>query len=81
MGGGGVLLEELLQRLQREVHEEQHGDQPHERVDLPPAAEKLLTDEARAREAWLAGHLQQLTREEREVLREASVIMDKLASE
>jgi DNA-binding MarR family transcriptional regulator len=50
-------------------------------IDLTPAAEELLTAEGRAREAWLAGHLQQLSREERELLREASVIMDKLASE
>lgn len=49
-------------------------------IDLTPAAEALLDDEARAREAWLAERLQQLSREEREVLREASVIMEKLAS-
>jgi DNA-binding MarR family transcriptional regulator len=49
-------------------------------IDLTPAAEALLSDEARAREAWLAGQLQQLSREDREVLRQAAVIMDKLAS-
>ena len=49
-------------------------------IDLTPAAEALLSDEARAREAWLAGRLQQLSREERDVLRDAAVIMDKLAS-
>ena len=49
-------------------------------IDLTPAAEALLGDEAKAREAWLSERLQQLSREEREVLREASVIMDKLAS-
>lgn len=49
-------------------------------IGLTPAAEELLTAEARAREAWLAGRLQQLTAEERAVLREASAIMDKLAS-
>jgi DNA-binding MarR family transcriptional regulator len=49
-------------------------------IDLTPAAEELLSGEARAREAWLAGRLQQLSREERSVLREAAVIMDKLAS-
>ena len=49
-------------------------------IDLTPAAEALLGNEARAREAWLSGHLQQLSREERAVLREAAVIMDKLAS-
>ncbi|MGY1710207.1 MarR family winged helix-turn-helix transcriptional regulator [Geodermatophilus sp. SYSU D00758] len=49
-------------------------------IDLTPAAEDLLDAEVRAREAWLAGRLQELTPEEREVLREASEIMDKLAS-
>jgi len=49
-------------------------------IHLTPAAEELLGAEARAREAWLAGMLQQLTAEERAVLREAAVIMDKLAS-
>ncbi|MBB3083334.1 MarR family winged helix-turn-helix transcriptional regulator [Geodermatophilus sabuli] len=49
-------------------------------IDLTPAAEELLTAEARAREAWLSGQLQQLTVEERAVLREAAAIMGKLAS-
>ena len=49
-------------------------------IDLTPAAEELLAAEARAREAWLFGMLQQLTAEERAVLREAAVIMDELAS-
>jgi DNA-binding MarR family transcriptional regulator len=49
-------------------------------IDLTPAAAELLSSEARAREAWLAGRLQQLSREERTVLRDAAVIMDKLAS-
>ena len=49
-------------------------------IDLTPAAEDLLGAEARAREAWLSGMLQQLTAEERAVLREAAGIMDKLAS-
>ncbi|MGY1621178.1 MarR family winged helix-turn-helix transcriptional regulator [Geodermatophilus sp. SYSU D00965] len=49
-------------------------------IELTPAAEELLAVEARAREAWLAGRLQELTAEERAVLREASAIMDKLAS-
>src|SRR5437764_6085847 len=43
-------------------------------IDLTPAAETLLSVEARAREAWLSGQLQQLTVEERPVLREAAVI-------
>jgi DNA-binding MarR family transcriptional regulator len=49
-------------------------------IGLTPAADELLATEARAREAWLSGELQQLTAEERTVLREAAVIMDKLAS-
>ena len=49
-------------------------------IDLTPAAEDLLSAEARAREAWLSGQLQDLSPEERTVLREAAVIMDKLAS-
>jgi DNA-binding MarR family transcriptional regulator len=49
-------------------------------IQLTPAAEELLATEARAREAWLTGQLQQLTAEERSVLREAAVIIDKLAS-
>ena len=48
-------------------------------IDLTPAAEGLLTEEARAREAWLSGRLQELTAEERGVLREAAEIMEKLA--
>ncbi|MGY1718044.1 MULTISPECIES: MarR family winged helix-turn-helix transcriptional regulator [unclassified Blastococcus] len=48
-------------------------------IELTPAAEELLSAEARAREAWLAGRLQQLTAEERAVLREAAEIMDELA--
>ncbi len=48
-------------------------------IGLTPAAEDLLTEEARAREAWLSGRLQELTAEERAVLREAAEIMEKLA--
>ena len=49
-------------------------------IDLTPAAEELLTAEARAREAWLTGMLERLSGEERAVLYEAAAIMDKLAS-
>src|SRR3954449_3982936 len=49
-------------------------------IDLTPAAEELLASEARAREAWLSGQLPRLTAEDRAVLRQAAVIMDKLAS-
>src|SRR3712207_1752145 len=43
-------------------------------IDLTPAAEELLTAEARAREAWLTGMLERLSREERAVLYEAAAI-------
>jgi DNA-binding MarR family transcriptional regulator len=49
-------------------------------ISLTDAAATLLDDEARAREAWLTGQLQQLTPAERDVLREAAVLVDKLAS-
>jgi DNA-binding MarR family transcriptional regulator len=48
-------------------------------IGLTDAAEELLAAEARAREAWLAERLQELTPAERAVLREAAVIMDSLA--
>ncbi len=48
-------------------------------IGLTPAAEDLLSAEARAREAWLSSRLQELTPEERAVLREAAEIMEKLA--
>jgi DNA-binding MarR family transcriptional regulator len=49
-------------------------------IGLTPTAEELLSAEARAREAWLTGHLQELSPDDRATLREAAVIMDKLAS-
>jgi DNA-binding MarR family transcriptional regulator len=49
-------------------------------IDLTPAANDKLDAEARAREAWLSGRLQQLSAEDRAVLRDAAAIMDKLAS-
>ena len=49
-------------------------------IGLTPAADELLDAEARAREAWLASRLQQLSAEDRAVLRDAAVIMDELAS-
>ena len=49
-------------------------------IDLTPAAQELRNEEVRAREAWLSGQLQELSTEERAILREAAVIMDKLAS-
>ncbi len=49
-------------------------------IELTEAAEELLSAEARAREAWLTGQLEDLSPEERTALHEAAVIMDKLAS-
>jgi hypothetical protein len=40
----------------------------------------LLTEEARAREAWLSGRLHALSPEDRATLREAARIMDDLAA-
>jgi DNA-binding MarR family transcriptional regulator len=48
-------------------------------IGLTDAAERLLTEEARAREAWLSSRLHSLTPEERATLREAAAIMEKLA--
>jgi DNA-binding MarR family transcriptional regulator len=48
-------------------------------IELTAAAEELLSAEARAREAWLSSRLQELTPDERTVLREAAEIMEKLA--
>jgi DNA-binding MarR family transcriptional regulator len=50
-------------------------------IDLTPAAYDLLNAEARAREAWLSERLHQLSPQEREILRDAAEIMEKLASE
>lgn len=48
-------------------------------IDLTPAAEALLTEEAQAREAWLSGQLHELTDDDRATLRQAARIMDSLA--
>jgi DNA-binding MarR family transcriptional regulator len=50
-------------------------------IELTPTAHELLDAEARAREAWLSGRLEQLSPQEREVLQDAATIMDKLAAE
>src|SRR5919199_5398136 len=49
-------------------------------LSLTEAAETLLAEEARAREAWLTGQLQQLTPAERDVLHHAAAIIDELAA-
>ena len=49
-------------------------------IGLTQAAEDLIAAEARAREAWLSSRLQELPAADRATLREAAVIIDKLAS-
>lgn len=49
-------------------------------LGLTGRAADLLAAEGRAREAWLSGRLQELSPEERAVLREAAEIIDKLVS-
>jgi DNA-binding MarR family transcriptional regulator len=49
-------------------------------IGLTAEAEELLSAEAQAREAWLSERLQELAPEERAILREAAVIIEKLAS-
>jgi DNA-binding MarR family transcriptional regulator len=48
-------------------------------IELTPAADELLAAEARAREAWLTGQLDELSIEEQTMLRAAVSIIDKLA--
>ena len=49
-------------------------------IGLTAAADDLIAAEARAREAWLSSRLQELPAADRATLREAAVIMDRLAS-
>ena len=48
-------------------------------IELTPAADELLAAEARAREVWLTGQLDELSTEEQTMLRAAVAIIDKLA--
>jgi DNA-binding MarR family transcriptional regulator len=48
-------------------------------IGLTDSARQLLSAGARAREAWLSERLHELPAEDRAVLRQAAVIMDKLA--
>ena len=49
-------------------------------LGLTEPARELLAAEGRARDAWLAAKLQQLSPEKRAVLRDAAAIMDELAA-
>jgi DNA-binding MarR family transcriptional regulator len=49
-------------------------------VELTDAGRDLLHGEVRAREAWLARRLGELSEQDREVLRAASDVIDKLVA-
>jgi DNA-binding MarR family transcriptional regulator len=49
-------------------------------VELTDAGRDLLHGEVQAREAWLARRLAELADEDREVLRAASAVIDKLVA-
>ncbi|MFG2078220.1 DNA-binding transcriptional regulator, MarR family [Nonomuraea maritima] len=48
-------------------------------VSVTEDAEKLLKDERRRKEAWLAQRLKELSQEERAILRQAAPILEKLS--
>ncbi|MEV4170613.1 MarR family transcriptional regulator [Nonomuraea sp. NPDC049709] len=48
-------------------------------VSVTEAAEKLLKEERRRKEAWLAQRLKELSPEERSILRQAAPILEKLS--
>ena len=47
-------------------------------VSLTKAAHDLLRDDRRRRDAWLAQRLAELTQEERDVLRAAAALLDRI---
>jgi DNA-binding MarR family transcriptional regulator len=49
-------------------------------VSLTPAGRDLLLEDRRQREAWLAQRLAELTPQEREILRRAAPIIDRITS-
>jgi len=49
-------------------------------VELTAAGRELLHSEVRMREAWLARRLEELSEDERETLRSASAVIDKLVA-
>jgi DNA-binding MarR family transcriptional regulator len=48
-------------------------------VAVSAAGKEMLHDDRRRRDAWLAQRMRDLTSDEREVLRQAAVVLDKLA--
>ena len=62
----------LIERTPHETDGRQHV------VSLTPAARDLIRDDRRRREAWLARRLSELSVEDREVLRAAAAVMDRL---
>ena len=49
-------------------------------VSLTPAAHELIAADRRRREAWLVAHLTDLDGDERELLREAVPLLERLAA-
>ena len=70
-----AVLEErgLIQRTPHASDRRQHV------VTLTPAARELLGEDRRLREAWLAQRLAELTPDEREILKQAAPIIDRIA--
>jgi DNA-binding MarR family transcriptional regulator len=48
-------------------------------LSLTPAGDKLLKEERRRKEAWLAQRLAELTPEEQAILRQAAPILERLS--
>src|SRR5690606_20325219 len=63
-------------RLERRPHP---TDRRQVTITVPPKGAALLQEERRAKEAWLAQRLAELTPEEKEILRSAAPILEKLS--
>jgi DNA-binding MarR family transcriptional regulator len=48
-------------------------------MDVSPAGKAMLRDDRRRRDAWLAQRMRDLSSDEREILRKAADVLDKLA--
>jgi DNA-binding MarR family transcriptional regulator len=56
------------------------ADRRHVVFDLSDDGRRLLREDRRRREAWLAGQLESLTAEERELLHAVAPLLDRLAT-
>jgi DNA-binding MarR family transcriptional regulator len=56
------------------------ADKRHVVFDLSDGGRQLLREDRRRREAWLAGQLESLTDEERDLLHAVAPLLDRLAS-